>query len=794
MRSWIDIEDADGERLGAGPIITATDWQHTARLDRAGTFAFSMPCTDPRVDLIQEKRIASCWTMGPAGLVHLGAGIIDKLYTDVGADNIPMLQVSGDDLLRELTNRSVHDLMLMDTITRHPVMAADLHAGAYDTHHAEWVDYQVGDSTTGASISLDFPAEFPDHWLYIRDICTWESITLKFSAVNTIPSVLIGQYYNLASEGWEQLNLEDGTAIDDAFGDPIPFAQNGTITFDPPADWALTPGGGIYYELRFYVETTINSVTITDIAITYRVPTDTALADVMALAPAGWALDAVDGYISTAPRTPTGAELVVYGTFESIAPGDVADDGVTDTFTGWTNQPPGVACGKIEAVTGAHGGIYALKLTNTTGFVLVYQDIDGLLSNTDYHLTFWAKGDGTHETGFRLQDQTPGSLEKFIINAVDTGITVATWTQYSYDFVTPATCTKVRLALLSDVHAGSAVYFDDMSLKAGGGGRVYLQMAGESVLETLVRIAEQTGEHFILSPTPRRVLWLRTDQRDTGLRAVSGGEPLALAGNTNALQLTGLTEQQDAYDLCSRVYPTGGGTGTNRVTLAHCTRPIPDGYTIDKIANYLKRDATETAIGRIERAPPWADINAVNETDTQMEFASNALFDQAYEHLRKNSCTSTHRITGDVPRVYACEVAECNHILLPGHLLRVVYRRMVGSFKALAIDASLWILGTTLRVDRNGARTVALTLATVDQQPMSDVEILTRQVRELKALRAHDTADAAFSSNTRGMPIYASASNGRVTSIVKRPISALIDNGTYTSITFRDGVAIDGTP
>jgi hypothetical protein len=36
MRIWIDIEDLQGNRYGAGPILTATGWEHTRRLDRAG--------------------------------------------------------------------------------------------------------------------------------------------------------------------------------------------------------------------------------------------------------------------------------------------------------------------------------------------------------------------------------------------------------------------------------------------------------------------------------------------------------------------------------------------------------------------------------------------------------------------------------------------------------------------------------------------------------------------------------------------------------------------------------------
>ncbi|NCN96094.1 MAG: hypothetical protein GW928_01175, partial [Rhodoferax sp.] len=88
----------------------------------------------------------------------------------------------------------------------------------------------------------------------------------------------------------------------------------------------------------------------------------------------------------------------------------------------------------------------------------------------------------------------------------------------------------------------TAAWVDNVSIKAGGGDAVYLQLADETVLEALIRTAETTGEHFILSPTGRQVLWLRADQRASGLRAVSGGDPMAITENTAALLITDVAE------------------------------------------------------------------------------------------------------------------------------------------------------------------------------------------------------------------------------------------------------------
>jgi microcystin-dependent protein len=107
MEFWIDIQASDGTKYGSGPITTATGWETTARLDRAGRFSFELPAGDAQAALCQAKREAWCYTI-IEGVVNLvGAGIIDELETKLNPAGAPVLRVAGDDLLRELTYRSV---------------------------------------------------------------------------------------------------------------------------------------------------------------------------------------------------------------------------------------------------------------------------------------------------------------------------------------------------------------------------------------------------------------------------------------------------------------------------------------------------------------------------------------------------------------------------------------------------------------------------------------------------------------------------------------------------------------
>jgi hypothetical protein len=111
----IDIENAAGVKQGSGPITSATHWRYTARLDEAGDFSFEMPASDPKAALVQKKMIARAYALlGPAGglRVEVGAGIIDQIERQPDENGAGHVTVSGNDLIRELTYRSVLNLKL----------------------------------------------------------------------------------------------------------------------------------------------------------------------------------------------------------------------------------------------------------------------------------------------------------------------------------------------------------------------------------------------------------------------------------------------------------------------------------------------------------------------------------------------------------------------------------------------------------------------------------------------------------------------------------------------------------
>lgn len=284
MNIWIDIEDASGQRYGDGPITTATEWRSTRRLDRAGTFSFQMPAADPRAQYLAHKRIVRCWTVDGNGLRELGAGVIERISIQRPADGATMLEISGDDLLRELAHRTVGDLKLYDDVTYTPAALFFI------------VDPDPG----GLSHQVVLPDDIdltinPLGFLYIEHTEPWAEMRLTITSGNQQTAGMAIQYWNAGSHAWERLsNIVDGTV-----NHGVPLTRSGTIKFTAPAAWGPDPNTGRYQIRMATQDANLDPFHLTAVTLTIGRPIDDALARIMALAPPGWTLDPA-GQIATA--------------------------------------------------------------------------------------------------------------------------------------------------------------------------------------------------------------------------------------------------------------------------------------------------------------------------------------------------------------------------------------------------------------------------------------------------------------------------------------------------------------
>lgn len=109
---YVDIEDASGAKVGRGPL-RVTDWTQKDVLSASGTFSFTASLSDPNLPALREKRIAICKYFAADGsLQTYGGGVIETIKRVVDEQGVLRLQVSGFDLTRELTYRSVGALDL----------------------------------------------------------------------------------------------------------------------------------------------------------------------------------------------------------------------------------------------------------------------------------------------------------------------------------------------------------------------------------------------------------------------------------------------------------------------------------------------------------------------------------------------------------------------------------------------------------------------------------------------------------------------------------------------------------
>jgi hypothetical protein len=548
LRFWIDIEDSAGNKVGSGPITSATRWRSTKRLDRAGVFEFEMPAADLKGSAVAEKRIARCWGIRNGVLTEMGAGIIDKITVQPGRPS--MMKVAGDDLLRELTYRSVGFLQVIDEDLRTPDTAYHFNGPSTYTALSNALDDNTG---TYASVTLT-----TDDYLYIGDDAPFETIRVNVGAtVNSTVARLSGQYWN--GTAWTSMQISDGTAVAN-----VPLAQDGDIDIERKANWATTAVNGVTrYWVRLAPNVALGAVHLVEIDVVQQVESTTALADIIALAPSGWSLDTVAGYGST-------------------------------------------------------------------------------------------------------------------------------------------------------------------------GSGVYARFAGEGVLSAFVKIASVLGEHF-RAGSGRKIVWLRTATPASGLRAVQVASPIAAESATELAVITEIEKVTTSYDLATRVYPYGAGQGETRLTLAASTDTPPAGYSIDRAANWIRRDSAETTYGQIERYMQWKEIAPVSNTDADLAAAANALQQAATTWLTQNSAPYAS---------YRLRVAKLDATLEPGQTIRVVYDEWSDDYHGIAIDANLVVLEATTEIDAKGVRTVAMQVATADRWPVDDPGQIVSQMQQATVFQVHPQLNA----------------------------------------------------
>lgn len=287
---WIDVYDPTGNRRGDGPLVSATSWQQTRRLSRAGSISTRIPASDVRAVEIQPRDELRCFARRGGLVTVIGAGIVEDMVLDATGE---WLGVSGDDLLRELAWRTVGELELKQSGN---AVADDvsLVTPADSTSYPEMVD---GSPSTFATVTVG-----NGHYLYIRYRTVFDRVNFDLgSNVNDNHETLSDvQYFSSdfdgsGTPGWKSISATDGTLSGSAS-----MAVDGTISFTRPTDWEPVSHNGVSgYILRLQWTGALDPVDIHLVVVRGWVNDADDVETVMGLAPAGW----IDNATNTASGT-----------------------------------------------------------------------------------------------------------------------------------------------------------------------------------------------------------------------------------------------------------------------------------------------------------------------------------------------------------------------------------------------------------------------------------------------------------------------------------------------------------
>lgn len=283
----------------------------------------------------------------------------------------------------------------------------------------------------------------------------------------------------------------------------------------------------------------------------------------------------------------------------------------------------------------------------------------------------------------------------------------------------------------------------DWSLAATGHTRtsneVLLQFAGESVLEALIEVAINTGNHFYRG-AGRSIVWLWPDDlQASNIRAVYVDDPIAAERNNSICLIHNLSMTTSSIELVTRLYPQGAD-GVTLKDSTKATDDLPAGYVMSASANYVENRARIDElggddVGLVERWWQKREIAAASQSLASRQAASDALLDAALEELRVRS--------GDI-QACSVDVVKLYRDLQLGQTIQVVYDEWRDGYHSVAVNAHFYVLGMTQSVDASGVRVVGLDLATIDR-PVAGVNLrggpalvleLAKQLRHLMTTSA----------------------------------------------------------
>jgi len=285
---------------------------------------------------------------------------------------------------------------------------------------------------------------------------------------------------------------------------------------------------------------------------------------------------------------------------------------------------------------------------------------------------------------------------------------------------------------------------------------VFAQFTEESIFEVLVKLAEQTGEHFIINGTD--VDWIGTTPL-TGATVRYLEQTEDIDDELSAVVLDAAFAKE-TYDLISRVYPYGGGHSSAQVTLAKATDAPPAGYTLDIGDNYVVYDAAEAPadpgyIGVIAKRLYCPEIGVETVEPPKDEHAANALLSKAVAYLSRRCQINTS---------YDLSVAGLTSRLYPGQRVQVTFSKYYQGTQYIDIDEVLIVVKFTEELSAEGIKHT-ITVSTTDMLAKTDAEKVSEYIEADYITKAHpQTVQAKNLATAKGTnaSLFANGAGGMV--------------------------------
>ncbi len=102
---WVDVLDADGNRLGDGPVTEIQSASVVRELDGAGTFTIRTMASARAISLLTNENRVKIYNEDAGGVRLIGQGIIESLNVTESTPGVS-LRISGPDILDELIRKT----------------------------------------------------------------------------------------------------------------------------------------------------------------------------------------------------------------------------------------------------------------------------------------------------------------------------------------------------------------------------------------------------------------------------------------------------------------------------------------------------------------------------------------------------------------------------------------------------------------------------------------------------------------------------------------------------------------